>query len=143
LLQLLAVQLHRPTCDLQPSVTAVGERVLDLLFGFEQSHVQAGVLVDGHGALASVWRRDQAQLAQLLLARKSLLLISWLNAGLFRQDPYLQQMNRIGFRLVGLAVADAAAGAHALAVAGTDDRAGAERVLVLERALENVSDDLH
>src|SRR5437868_9164359 len=99
--------------------------------------------MDGHGTVASVGRSDHAQLAELVLARERLLLVSRLNAILFRQDPDLQQVNRIRFGSVAFAVADAATGAHALPVAGTDDRASAEGILVLDGALEDVGDDLH
>src|SRR5438128_2579483 len=46
-------------------------------------------------------------------------------------------------RWIELAVADSRARAHPLHVTRSDDRAGAEAVAVLERALENVGDDLH
>src|SRR6185295_15245453 len=42
-----------------------------------------------------------------------------------------------------LAVPDARARGHPLHVARPDDRAGADAVLVLERALEDIGDDLH
>ena len=59
------------------------------------------------------------------------------------QDPDLEEVHGLGLRGVELAVAHAGAGAHALDVARPDDRAGAHAVLVLERALEHVGDDLH
>ena len=40
-------------------------------------------------------------------------------------------------------MADAGAGAHPLRIAGADDFAGAERILVFEPAVENVGDNLH
>src|SRR5438876_1154402 len=46
-------------------------------------------------------------------------------------------------RGVVLAVRHAGAGAHALHLAGADDGAGPQAVLVLERALDDVRDDLH
>src|SRR5438128_312742 len=45
--------------------------------------------------------------------------------------------------MVEFAVANAGAGRHHLHVAGPNHRAGADAVLVLERAFENVRDDLH
>src|SRR5262249_26108989 len=48
-----------------------------------------------------------------------------------------------GRRMVELAVRDARARAHALHVAGTDDRARPQAVLVRERAVEDVAHDLH
>src|SRR5258708_39621584 len=52
-------------------------------------------------------------------------------------------MDVVGFGSVVFAVADAGAGAHALGVAGADDGARAEAVLVFERAFEDVGDDFH
>src|SRR5512146_3335919 len=52
-------------------------------------------------------------------------------------------MDRLRLRRVELAVTDAGAGGHALHLAGPDDRTGADAVLVLERAFEDVGDDLH
>ena len=40
-------------------------------------------------------------------------------------------------------MADTRSGAHALHVARLDDRAGADRVAVLERAVEDIGNDLH
>src|ERR1700733_762248 len=71
------------------------------------------------------------------------LLIAGRDAGLGRCDPDLQKMNWLGFRMIEFAVRYSRAGAHPLRFAGTNDRAGAEAVLVLERAFENVGDDLH
>jgi hypothetical protein len=45
--------------------------------------------------------------------------------------------------VVELAVAHAGAGAHALHLAGQDGRAIAHAVLVRQRAVEHVADDLH
>ena len=45
--------------------------------------------------------------------------------------------------MVEFAVLDARAGGHVLNLAGPDDAAIAHRVLVFERAAQNVSDDFH
>src|SRR6185312_6845009 len=74
---------------------------------------------------------------------KALLLIAGLQPILPRQQPDLQEMDRLRLRGIELAVADAGAGTHALHLARPDHRAGADAVLVLERALENIGDDLH
>src|SRR5947208_13141911 len=52
-------------------------------------------------------------------------------------------MHRLRLRRIELAVQDAGTGAHALHVAAPDHRAVAKAVLVLERSLENIGDDLH
>src|SRR5262249_9454845 len=58
-------------------------------------------------------------------------------------DPDLEEVDGIGRRGVPLAVQDARPGAHALELAGPDDRAVAHAVAVLELALQNVGEDLH
>src|SRR5580693_4296100 len=52
-------------------------------------------------------------------------------------------MSSLGWRRIHLAMADAAAGAHALSVAGANDRTRAQAVLVLKRAVQNVSNNFH
>ena len=58
-------------------------------------------------------------------------------------NPDLQEMHWLALRGVELAVADAAAGAHALHVARADGRAVAHRVLVRELAGQHIADDFH
>ena len=71
----------------------------------------------------------------LLVARREALLLG--------DDPDLEKVHGLGLGCVELAVADAGAGRHALDVARLDDRAGAEAVAMLERALQHIGDDLH
>src|SRR5437667_11740351 len=52
-------------------------------------------------------------------------------------------MHRLGAGRIELAVRDPRARRHPLHVARPDDRAAAEAVLVLERALEDEGEDLH
>src|SRR5262245_14744607 len=52
-------------------------------------------------------------------------------------------MHAVGLRVVELAVPDPGASRHSLHVTGADHRTGADAVLVLERAVEHVRDDLH
>src|SRR5215469_10713805 len=72
-----------------------------------------------------------------------LLLVARLDPVHARLYPDLQEVHRFGVRTVELAVPYAAARAHALDVARTDRRAGADGVLVGQRSLEHVADDLH
>src|ERR1700680_1681706 len=60
-----------------------------------------------------------------------------------RQYPDLQQMSRIGFRCVGFTVPHSGARAHALSIAGANDRPIPHAVLVLESPFQQVGDDLH
>src|SRR5579863_3780607 len=52
-------------------------------------------------------------------------------------------MSRLGWRWIHLTMADAAAGAHALSVAGANDRTRTQAVLVLKRAIQDVSNNFH
>src|ERR1700690_1267299 len=60
-----------------------------------------------------------------------------------RLDPDLQEVHQFTARRIELAVPYPGAGAHALHVPGPDRRTVAERILVRQRALEHVADDLH
>ena len=99
--------------------------------------------MDGHRPVAPVGRRDQAQLALALGLGERLLLVARRAARVRGQDPDLEEVDELVGRGVELAVRDARAGGHPLHVARPDHRAGAHAVLVLERALEHVGDDLH
>src|SRR5437762_13951048 len=99
--------------------------------------------MDPDGALQSVARGDQPEAAPLLRFRKMLLFVARLEAPRLRQDPDLEEVDGLALRRVELAVEHAGAGAHALDVARADDRARPHVVLVLERALEDVGEDLH
>src|SRR6185369_11382763 len=60
-----------------------------------------------------------------------------------RQNPYLQQVCRLGLRGVGFAVPHSGSRAHTLSVAGSDDGAIAHAVLVLDSAVQDIGNDLH
>ena len=72
---------------------------------------------------------------QLLVARRQPLPLG--------QQPDLVEMDPLRVRGVELAVADAGASGHALQFARPDDRAVAHAVLVCERPVEDIGDDLH
>ena len=67
-----------------------------------------------------------------------LLLVGRLEAFFRRHDPDLQQMAVRSRRGVELGMDDAAAGAHALDLAGADDAAAAAGILVLKRAVDQM-----
>jgi hypothetical protein len=99
--------------------------------------------MDGERAVAAVARADETQFAALLGLGEGLLLIARPQALPIRDDPDLQEANRIRPACVVFAVAHARAGGHALHVARPDHRLLAGAVLVLEGALERIGDDLH
>src|SRR5580765_1110283 len=98
--------------------------------------------MDDHGTVTAIRRTDHAQPTPPVGSGKRLLLVAWRNAFASGHDPDLQEVHRLGFRVVEFAVADAGAGRHDLHVARADHRAGADAVLVLQSTLEHVGDDL-
>src|SRR3954471_2288511 len=129
--------------DVNVGAPTFRERMRGALCAVEEPRIQARVLVDRHRAVGTVRGRNQAQPAALVRGREMLLLVGRRDAALRGLDPDLQEMRDALLVLVELAVGHAAAGAHALHVAGNDHRARAHRVLVRERAVEHVADDLH
>ncbi|EFK96889.1 hypothetical protein LDC_1093, partial [sediment metagenome] len=126
------------------------QRQLGALGAVEQAGMQGGIGMDRHRAVAAVAGRHQRQPAALGRGVEVLLLVAWRDASLRRLDPDLQEVRGAVGGMVELAVLHAGAGAHALHVAGADDaRVGRTRgaiahaVLVGERAVEHVADDLH
>src|SRR5207247_1131187 len=103
----------------------------------------AGGLVHGERAVAPVGRGRNAQPALHLRGRERALLVAGREPLPLGQDPDLEKVHGLDARRVVLAVRDAGAGGHALHLAGVDDGPGPQAVLVLERALDDVGDDLH
>jgi len=99
--------------------------------------------MDLDGVLALLGRSHQRQLASLGRLGHGFLLIAGGNAAHVRFDPDLQEMRLLAFGVVELAVAHAAAGAHALHISGRDALDVAHAVLVGQIAREHVADDLH
>ena len=139
----LAVHADLAAGDMHVGAPSRRQRELCALRTVEATRVHACVLVDPHRTVGAVRRGDQAQPAALVRVGEMLLLVARVDAAHVRLDPDLQEVHGLALRPVELAVQHAAAGAHPLHVAGTDHRAGARRVLVRERALEHVADDLH
>src|SRR5208282_6408591 len=96
-----------------------------------------------HGLIAAIGRAYRREATARLRIVDGPLLVTRRDCARGRRDPDLQKMNRVGFRMIEFAVRDSRPGAHSLRFARTYDRAGANAVLVFERAFENVGDDLH
>jgi len=116
----------------------------------EQAGADGSIGMDRHRAFGTVGRGHQRQLAALGVGVEVLLLVTRRDALAVGQDPDLQEMRRAVGSVVELAVAHAGAGAHALHVAGADHAghcgtgfAVAHAVLVRQRAVEHIADDLH
>src|SRR5688572_21226978 len=119
------------------------ERMRGAFRALEQAGVKAHVLMHAYRAAGPVGRCDEAQAPALFTGGEVPLLVGGRDAGGAGLDPDLQEMRDAGPVLVEFAMAHAAAGAHALHVAGHDGGAVPHGVLVAERALEHVAEDLH
>ena len=86
---------------------------------------------------------DEAQAIGAIGERKMRLFVGRCQPRGVGHDPDLQEMHRLRAAGVEFAVADAGARAHALHVPRPDHGSGAEAVLVLEFAGDDVRDDLH
>ena len=72
-----------------------------------------------------------------------LFFIRWLDAGDIRRDPNLQKMCCAILGVVEFAVSNPGSCAHALHVTWLDRRAITHAVLMRQRAIEHIADDLH
>jgi len=90
-------------------VTVGGEFVGDGLAGTEARGVEAGVLVDRHGAVVGVGRGDEKEPAVALFDGEALLLVAGGQAAGIGQNPNLQEMDAFASRGVELAVGDTGA----------------------------------
>src|ERR1700735_2245153 len=99
--------------------------------------------MDRYRSIATLGGAYWCEAAVRLRVVDSLLLVARSDAARGWRDPDLQKMNRLGFRVIEFAVSDSTARAHPLCFARTNDGASAEAVLMLERAFEDVGDDLH
>src|SRR5688500_10756779 len=141
--QLDAVELQRAFDDLRPSPSS-GAQLVDGLFARrEQPAVDLCVLPHRDRAVAPFARGDEAEPAAPLLFGELALLVAGRVAAALGRDPDLQEVDGLLRRRVELAVRDARARAHALHLARADDRAVAHAVAVLERAADDVGQNLH
>jgi len=111
--------------------------------GIQAHNIDFRVLMNGDGSVAPVGSRNQPKPAVGPADRYGLLLVTGLKPQPRREDPNLEQVDRLGRRRIGFAVRDARPGAHTLYLAGTNHRAGPEAVTVFERAFEDVRQDFH
>ncbi len=116
------------------------QRVFGLLAFVQAGDVQIRVLVNIDGRLRT---RHQMKLSSQVLVRKCELLVLRLQILAIRHDPYLQEMCGILRRWIEFAVQDARARRHMLQFTGTDHRAGAHAVAVLQRSIQNPRQNFH
>src|SRR6266404_4706202 len=83
------------------------------------------------------------QTATFLLVREPLLLVTRRDTLAVRHNPDLQEVHWFCLRVIELAVADTRTRGHDLHFARSDDRSGADAVLVLEGTFQNVGNDFH
>src|SRR5437588_6340128 len=117
--------------------------MLNLLSAADLGGKELCILMDFECSVRVILRCQQLQLALPSLARKLALFVAGFNTLFFRQQPYLQKADWLASRCVVFTMRYASAGAHALHLTRTDNRTCAHAVLVLQRALQHVGDDLH
>jgi hypothetical protein len=105
--------------------------------------IEIGILVDLDCAVAPIMRRDQAPAVLQLSGGERALFISRRKTEFFRQEPDLQEVNRIALRGVKFRMRNTGTCGHALQLAGPDYCARAQTVLVLKRAVKNPGKDFH
>src|SRR5450432_417844 len=104
--------------------------------------ININVLVYEHRTIATIARCHQAQPIPELL-RETLLLVSGFQPLLRREYPDLQEVHAFLVRVVEFRMCDACAGRHALHLAGDDNGARADTVLVLQGALQYPRQNFH
>src|SRR6202158_5670229 len=129
--------------NLNPSVASRLQRDIESLPVLELRHRQRSILMNRHRFFAPFAAGDRDQRTARLADVDLTLLISGSYPARRRHDPDLQKMHRLRLRMVELAMRDSRARAHPLHFADSDDRAGPETVLMLERTVENVGDNFH
>src|SRR5258705_5659899 len=117
---------------MKPRAPARSDHVADVVAGSKRAEEDVRVLVDRDRSLAPVARRDEPQFPETLGRGERLLLVPGRNAATLGRDPDLEEVDAVRAARVELAVLDAGPGRHPLDVAGSDHRARAHAVLVLE-----------
>ena len=138
----LAVDGGGAAGELDPGM-GVGECVLDLVGGVYPGGVEVGLGVPDEGVVAAVGGGDEVEEVRLLGDGEVALLVGGWDAGCFGEEPELEEVDWLRVRAVVLGVAYAGAGGHVLGIARDEDAAGADGVLMAERAGEDPGDDLH
>ena len=95
------------------------------------------------GAVAGILCGNQLQHALAVGTVEHFLLVTGLDILRVRNDPYLEKMRDLVRQRIVLAVTDAGTGTHPLDFARSDLCAGADGILVFQRAFENVGNDFH
>src|SRR5882724_6463444 len=117
--------------------------IADLRSWLQLDGEHVNILVHDDSAVTSIPGSHQAPLTAQLFRCERPLLITGVKTLPLWQDPDLQEMYGHCRRMVIFAVTDAGARAHALHVAGPDDRAVAGAIAMLQRPLQHIGDDLH
>src|SRR3954468_15236479 len=117
--------------------------VLDLLAPFEPCAEDARIGADRQGlAIVRVAARQHDEAAAALLLRERPRAPARGPAAPVRDDPDLEDAGRLVLAII-LGMANARPGRHDLHVAGIGAAPVAETVLVTDRALPDIGDDLH
>src|SRR5690348_8759216 len=103
--------------------------------------MDADVLVDEGRTFRAVTAGDEAPAVAHIRFLEIHLAVARCETFRLRQYPDLEEVDGLFLRAVHLRVADARARAHHLRLQGPDDALAAQRILVLQRALQHPGED--
>src|SRR3989442_1569597 len=133
----------RSAGDVDTGMTRWAQSELSTLPRADEGDPEVHVLVDLEASVSPFLRSEEHERPAGPLPSEGLLPVGRLQAPRVRHDPDLQEVHGLDRRVVGFAVGDARARAHQLDLSGPDHAAPSRAVLVLERALEPVGQNLH
>ena len=128
--------------QVDPSVPPRFQLVADVIVSIQFAEPEVCILVDGDGAIPAGFARDEMESAGCH-AIERLLSVTGSNPFLVRHDPDLEQMDRLFPGGIKFTMLHSGSGGHVLNLALADLAAVAHGILVLQRAAQDVGDDLH
>src|SRR5262249_42185187 len=137
------VQRDRSPGDVDPRVAPGAQPEVAGLPRGEDRHRDVHVLLYLEALLAAVSGGEEGEAALGRPPVEGPLGVGRREAPRVRYDPDLQEMHGLGARVVVLAVPDAGPRPHELHLARADDAPAPRAVLVAQRPLEDVREDLH
>ncbi len=138
----VSVELDRSFGEVKPGMAILLEIVFNFSIRLQTGEREVGVLVDGHGIVASCLAGGEMPFSGGGVGHLSFR-VAWGDSVFVRLYPDLKEVHGFVGRRIELAVHDAGTGGHVLEIAGLDDAAVAHGVLVLELAAEHVGYDFH
>ena len=134
---------HRAVNDLEPETSSVLKRMSDGLSRGNAKAVDISILMNGGGALASVGGDHEDLGLRIGLRFRMPFSVARGKPTFARLDPNLEQVGRLCFAGIKLAVSDSAASAHKLNLVRVENPTISHAVFVLQGTLNKIAEDLH